>query len=258
MKKGKLLPAERNAIREQCRAERARLRAWVPAERARVKGQIETLRANLKLAIAKLRAQLARDIADARKRGKVRACVQAKTPVKKPVATKTSRAKKHAPTPMHPKKRKAAKPVARIAPAYSITGGWSTFATLEAAKRAAQESANHLGQQIAVSRDGERVALISPELSLAGFAKLVKAAARSRAVAKFHSDRAYIGSLWEHRGGALAGLDLPHFKARLIEAHRAGLLRLTRADLVGAMPPEEVERSEMSYMGATFHFVALD
>ena len=95
--------------------------------------------------------------------------------------------------------------------------------------------------------------------SLADFAAAVREAAGMPTVARFH-DRAYIGSVWDHlRGRGPAGhLTLPEFKQLLVAAHRDGLLRITRADLVGAMDRDEVDRSEARYRDATFHFVALD
>ena len=45
------------------------------------------------------------------------------------------------------------------------------------------------------------------------------------------------------------------FKRQLAEANRAGLLALSRADLVEAMTPEDVRSSETPYLNATFHFV---
>jgi hypothetical protein len=91
-------------------------------------------------------------------------------------------------------------------------------------------------------------------------AAAVVKAARAPQVARFHDDRAFIGSVWQHmRGKAPVGsMSLEEFKEQLVTAHRAGLLRMTRADLVGAMDVKEVERSEARYLGATFHFVALD
>jgi hypothetical protein len=96
--------------------------------------------------------------------------------------------------------------------------------------------------------------------SLADFAAAVRAAAHMPTVTRFHDDRAFIGSVWEHmqEDGQVAGMSLAEFKSRLIAAHRDGLLRITRADLVGAMDPDEVERSEARYQDATFHFVALE
>ena len=96
------------------------------------------------------------------------------------------------------------------------------------------------------------------ETPLPMFAELVKHAARMPDVVKFHDDRAFISSVHDYlrRNGSRWPLD--DFKRRLIDAHRQGLLRITRADLVGAMPRELVQRSEASYGGATFHFVAID
>lgn len=96
-------------------------------------------------------------------------------------------------------------------------------------------------------------AFSDPEL-----ATLVQAVAASPNVKRFH-DRAYIASVFDHMPadsrGKLRSLD--QFKSILLELHRKGLLRLTRADLVAAMDRDLVERSEARYHGATFHFVAL-
>jgi hypothetical protein len=89
-------------------------------------------------------------------------------------------------------------------------------------------------------------------------ASMIKRAARAPDVERFH-DRAFIASIYDHleRAGVI-DISLDHFKRQLVQLHRAGLLRLTRADLVGAMDPDLVERSEAKYQDATFHFVALD
>ncbi len=52
-------------------------------------------------------------------------------------------------------------------------------------------------------------------------------------------------------------------KAMLLEAHRAGLLSLARADLTPAMDLDEVKASEVSWMMdgrqvACFHFINLE
>ena len=52
--------------------------------------------------------------------------------------------------------------------------------------------------------------------------------------------------------------DLGDFKQRLLRANQAGLLSLSRADLVEAMDPADVRASEISSLGATFHFVRVD
>jgi hypothetical protein len=99
-----------------------------------------------------------------------------------------------------------------------------------------------------------------PAVRLAAFARAVKDAARSPRVLRYDADRAFIGSVWENmRGRSPVGdMSLADFKDQLIQAHRERLLRITRADLVQAMDPEEVQRSEARYQNATFHFVALD
>lgn len=44
-------------------------------------------------------------------------------------------------------------------------------------------------------------------------------------------------------------------KERLVEAHRAGLLRLCRADMIPMMDRGVVLASETNYLNATFHFL---
>jgi hypothetical protein len=72
---------------------------------------------------------------------------------------------------------------------------------------------------------------------------------------KFHGDRAFIGSVKQ-----LGFSQMPRakFDSMLIEAHRKGLLRLTRADLVGAMDPNDVRNSEVTWQNTSFNFVSLE
>lgn len=58
----------------------------------------------------------------------------------------------------------------------------------------------------------------------------------------FHDDRAYVSGLFDRLGSSY-GLTLAAFKRRLWEAHKAGLIRLSRADLVQAMNADHVRRS---------------
>jgi hypothetical protein len=97
------------------------------------------------------------------------------------------------------------------------------------------------------------------ETSLERFAAAVVDTARKPGVTRFHDDRAFIGSIWENMRGREPVNDMPldAFKRMLVEAHRGKLLRMSRADLVQAMDPAEVARSEARYLSATFHFVAL-
>lgn len=45
------------------------------------------------------------------------------------------------------------------------------------------------------------------------------------------------------------------FKSMLIDAAEAGLILLSRADLIGAYPKEKLLRSEIRHNGETYHFV---
>lgn len=98
-------------------------------------------------------------------------------------------------------------------------------------------------------------------LPLPTFARFVLRVAARPQVHKFHG-RAFIGSTWEHLPPELhEASDLDAFKRRLVEAHRRQLLSLSRADLVSAMDPRDVEQSETRYTpfgsvhGATFHLI---
>lgn len=51
------------------------------------------------------------------------------------------------------------------------------------------------------------------------------------------------------------GMSLDEFKRELVKLHRAGKVRLARADLVAAMPGKKVAASETDANGATFHFI---
>jgi hypothetical protein len=92
------------------------------------------------------------------------------------------------------------------------------------------------------------------EEPLGRFAARVLEVGRKTGDGRFGPDKLFVSALLRA---------LPHerdpaaFKDRLLQAHRAGLLALSRADLVEAMDPREVESSEIRYMGATFHFLNL-
>jgi hypothetical protein len=107
------------------------------------------------------------------------------------------------------------------------------------------------------SSSSDRVAVAYQQMSEQDFAAEVKRLARLRSVAKFHRDRAFIASIYEHSRWA-GHVPIDEFKTRLVIAHRAGRIRMTRADLVGAMDVDMVERSRTPYLSAEFHFVALD
>lgn len=87
----------------------------------------------------------------------------------------------------------------------------------------------------------------------AAFAELVLKTARDSRTGLFGRYNVFIS----HIAKALEkdGWDVGVFKTRLVSAFRAGELNLVRADLVEAMPPDDVESSETRYLNAEFHFV---
>jgi hypothetical protein len=93
-------------------------------------------------------------------------------------------------------------------------------------------------------------------VELATFARQVAEEARRCQTGRF-GDKIFVGHLWA-RLQPSTGLDLDTFKRRLVDANRAGLLKLGRADLVQRMDPEEVRRSETNAMGGVFHFVLVE
>jgi len=89
---------------------------------------------------------------------------------------------------------------------------------------------------------------------LPGFARRVLEAARTSPTGRFGDNKVFISHV--HRRLGDAALDA--FKRRLVEAHRAGLLALSRADLVEAMDPSDVAESETRWDQTTFHFIRLE
>jgi hypothetical protein len=74
---------------------------------------------------------------------------------------------------------------------------------------------------------------------------------------QYGPNKVFIGSVWRALADdpEIAGLDEATFKHQLAEAHRRGLLKLGRADLVAAMDPSEVSASEIVHQNATYHFI---
>lgn len=93
--------------------------------------------------------------------------------------------------------------------------------------------------------------------NLADFAARAVRVARGLPDGRFGDDKVFISRAWRawQSGGQSPSLDLPAFKQHLIEANRAGLLKLSRADLVAAMDPADVRESETHYLNAQFHFI---
>jgi len=83
-------------------------------------------------------------------------------------------------------------------------------------------------------------------------ANLYAEAGKLPAAARFHSN-AFLWPLLQR-----FGLTPEEARARLLAMHRDEEITLRRADLVEAMDPEMVRRSEISHSGARFHFLELE
>jgi hypothetical protein len=94
---------------------------------------------------------------------------------------------------------------------------------------------------------------------LAGFVQKVRAAAEECASGRFGDNKVFIIHVWRalQNDADFRGMDLPAFKQRLAEANNARLLDLSRADLVQAMDPDDVQLSEVTYLNAAFHFIRI-
>ncbi|WP_437644649.1 hypothetical protein [Sorangium sp. So ce362] len=90
------------------------------------------------------------------------------------------------------------------------------------------------------------------------FAARVLEAARASKSGRFGDNKVFISHVLQRlaEDGVPIG-DADTFKARLVSAHRRGLLALNRADLVEAMDPADVDASETRYLSTTFHFVRI-
>jgi hypothetical protein len=93
-------------------------------------------------------------------------------------------------------------------------------------------------------------------MTLPAFAAEVRAKAQAPGT-KGLGPKAFISSAFITMGmqrGTLA-----QFKARLLEAHKAGLIELQRADMPAGMPAHLVETSETEHpTGARYHFIRRD
>jgi hypothetical protein len=89
---------------------------------------------------------------------------------------------------------------------------------------------------------------------LAMFASAVKIAAAAPATVRYHGELAFIGSI---KAEYFPRSDRATFAAKLVACLQAGLLRMSRADLVGAMDRHLVASSEIRYQSAEWHFVVV-
>ena len=96
-------------------------------------------------------------------------------------------------------------------------------------------------------------------LPLKRWAELVQGLAQRTTNGRYGEERVFVAAVWRaaQRGPNELRGSLPDFKARLIAANREGLLRLHRADLVGAMDERMVRESEIEHLNASFHFIEI-
>lgn len=92
------------------------------------------------------------------------------------------------------------------------------------------------------------------------FAARVLAAAQASDTGWFGDNKVFISHVWRRlkQAGWPDAADEQEFKRRLVEAHQALRLRLSRADLVEAMNPADVASSAIHHLGETFHFIRTD
>jgi hypothetical protein len=92
------------------------------------------------------------------------------------------------------------------------------------------------------------------------FARTVQAAARTCPTGRFGDNKVFINHVWRQLQNepGFPRLDLAAFKGALAEANQAGLIRLSRVDLVQVMDPADVRESETRYLDAVFHFILLE
>ncbi len=112
----------------------------------------------------------------------------------------------------------------------------------------------------AVRPDRTEPAAETAPFDLAAFAGTVQAVARHCPHGWFGTNKVFISHVWRatSQEPGFPQMTLAEFKARLTEANNQGLLRLSRADLVEAMNPADVQESETPYLNAVFHFVLVE
>jgi hypothetical protein len=92
---------------------------------------------------------------------------------------------------------------------------------------------------------------------LADFASRVRAVAGASETGRFGDNKVFISHVWRalQNENDFPDMTESEFKTHLTEANHAGLLSLSRADLVEVMAPADVEASEARYLHAVFHFI---
>jgi hypothetical protein len=99
--------------------------------------------------------------------------------------------------------------------------------------------------------------IVDAPSALRVFADRAVAAARTSKTGRWGEQKVFISHVWDQycRDDAQPAIELDTFKKWLVRANQAGFLSLSRADLIDAMDANDVRRSEISSLGATFHFI---
>ncbi len=74
---------------------------------------------------------------------------------------------------------------------------------------------------------------------------------------RYGTNKVFVSEIWAvaSRDPRFRKMTAAEFKRALVRANRLRLIDLARADLVGAMNPEQVRASEIVDLGSSFHFV---
>ncbi len=118
---------------------------------------------------------------------------------------------------------------------------------LEAAKK-------QKGQSAAPQATAPQAAPAAPA-DLPTFAKDVADVAAQTKTGGFGENKVFISHVFREMQKKQPGLTAEEFKGRLLEAQQAGLIQLSRADLVGAMNAADVAESSARRGEGEFHFV---
>lgn len=99
--------------------------------------------------------------------------------------------------------------------------------------------------------------LTAPVVTLADFVKNVLEATRRCQTGRFGPHKVFISQVRREfeKLPSTHAMTVDEFHQKLCEAHQAGLIVLSRADLVEAMDSSDVADSEVRWLNATFHFV---
>ncbi|OWK39169.1 hypothetical protein [Fimbriiglobus ruber] len=100
----------------------------------------------------------------------------------------------------------------------------------------------------------------SEPFDLEAFANTVKTVARDCPTGRFGDEKVFVSHVWRllKNEPRFAPLGLAGFKEKLIEAARANLITLSRADLYQIHQPADLDESEILFANTVFHFIQVE